>query len=162
MTKCLPTKNVDTGASVGAINTVQPAAETPSLRYAGFWIRVVAILIDGIIVGIVSAVVRAIMGLEIKPGEDSLGGSLVNTLISFGYFITMTYKYEATLGKKALGLKVVSAEEKPLSLGQVTLRETLGRLVAGITLLIGYIMVAFTQKKQGLHDMIAKTYVVYR
>jgi uncharacterized RDD family membrane protein YckC len=66
---------------------------------------------------------------------------------------------QATLGKMALGLKVTDLNGKQISFGKATGRY-FAKIISAIILLIGFIMVAFTEKKQGLHDMIAGTLVV--
>lgn len=80
----------------------------------------------------------------------------------FGYFIFMTHKYQATLGKMAVGVRVAALDGKALSLGKIVLRETIGKIIASLMLGIGYIMVAFTHKKQGVHDMMAQSVVTYK
>lgn len=68
---------------------------------------------------------------------------------------------QATLGKMALGLKVTAVDGGKPTIGRLALREILGRFVNAITLFIGYIIIAFTEKKQGLHDMMVDTVVIY-
>jgi type II secretory pathway pseudopilin PulG len=74
----------------------------------------------------------------------------------------MTHKYQATLGKMAVGIKVQSEEGADATLGKIILRETLGKILSMITIFIGYIMAAFTGKKQALHDKLASTVVIYK
>jgi uncharacterized RDD family membrane protein YckC len=64
-------------------------------------------------------------------------------------------------GKLILGLRVINEQGNYIGIGGAVLRYV-GKILSGITLGIGYIMVAFTQKKRGLHDMIANTYVIYK
>jgi uncharacterized RDD family membrane protein YckC/type II secretory pathway pseudopilin PulG len=166
-------------------NTIQPqpsmlsaqpeqAAVSPvaQVKYAGFWIRYVAVFIDNIIVQVVSGVVGFAIGIIMGIGMGSfikehplmpgIVGFVLGMVLSWGYFIFMTYKYQATLGKMALGLKVYSTKSENLSLRQVVLRETVGKIVSAIILYIGYIMAGFGDKKQALHDKIAGTVVVYK
>jgi uncharacterized RDD family membrane protein YckC len=138
-----------------AVTPLPPA--TASIKYAGFWIRFVANFLDGIIIGFLSLIPVLIFAFL---GADILG-RLLSYVISFGYFIILTYQKEATWGKMALGLKVIPSEKEKLSLGQVFLRETIGKIVSGLILGIGYIMAGFTERKEALHDKIAKTNVVY-
>lgn len=134
-----------------------PAATTESIKYAGFWIRYVANFLDGIIVGFFSLIPVLILFF--------LGANILDRLlfyiISFSYFIILTYNKEATWGKMALGLKVISSNGEKLGLGQVFLRETIGKIVSGLILGIGYIMAGLTKRKEALHDKIAKTNVIY-
>jgi hypothetical protein len=87
---------------------------------------------------------------------------LVFIALAWSYFIVMTKKYGATLGKKAFGLEVRSDKSESLSWGQVILRETIGKIVSYIIIYIGFIMAGFTGRKQALHDKIAGTVVVYK
>lgn len=68
---------------------------------------------------------------------------------------------QGTLGKLALGIKVTDLNGRRIGFGRATGRH-FGKFISTLTLLIGYIMVAFTQKKQGLHDMMAGCLVVNR
>ena len=141
-----------------------------NLKYAGFWIRVVAIIVDIIVISIPLGIIAFFLGIAYAAsgGTDptvlTRNGILpwVIILIEWIYFITMTSTTGATLGKMLVGITVKSANGQKLSLGQIILRETVGRIIAGIILCIGYIAVAFTARKQGVHDMIAKTVVVYK
>ena len=67
--------------------------------------------------------------------------------------------YQATLGKRALNIYVTDLYGRRLTFGQATGRH-FSKIISGLILCIGYIMVAFTQRKQGLHDMIAGTLVM--
>jgi uncharacterized RDD family membrane protein YckC len=65
-----------------------------------------------------------------------------------------------TPGKMALRIKVVCTDGSQLTYGRAAKREVLGKFVSSILLGIGYLMVAFDHRKQGLHDKIADTYVI--
>ena len=141
--------------------------------YSGFWVRGAAHIIDGVILGIVSLVIIMPLSFVIgfvsamsDSGLMSAIGQTISTLIGFavgwGYYVFMTHKFQATLGKMAVGVRVVDDGGQKLSLGKVILRETIGKFVSGVLLGIGYLMVAFTSKKQGLHDMISQSTVVYK
>lgn len=67
-------------------------------------------------------------------------------------------RYQATLGKKLLGIVVVDKEHQRLTYGHACIRH-FGKLFSSL-LVIGYVMALFTEKKQGLHDKLAETYVV--
>lgn len=131
------------------------------VRYAGFWIRFVAVIIDGIIVFFISLPIIVIFKFVLDI-ESSGFLNLLSSVISWSYYIYMTDKYQATLGKKAMGIMVVDENLAKASLGNIVLRETVGKIVSAIILLIGYIMAAFTSKKRALHDLIAGTVVIYR
>lgn len=139
---------------------VESVSQSP-VRYAGFWIRFVAVIIDGIIVFFISLPIIVIFKFVLSI-ESSGFLNLLSSVISWGYYIYMTDKYQATLGKKAMGIMVVNESLIKASLGNIVLRETVGKIVSAIILLIGYIMAAFTSKKRALHDLIAGTVVIYR
>ena len=146
-------------------------SQIQQIRYAGFWVRFAAYCIDKIItapiVGIIFSVV-SIFSKKFLSRENSFYQieEFISYVIIFpvmwSYFIFMTYKYKATLGKMILGIKVVSDKEAELNLGQIILREIIGKLISSLSFSIGYIIAAFTNKKQALHDIIAHTTVVYK
>lgn len=68
---------------------------------------------------------------------------------------------QATIGKRAVGIYVTDLQGRRIAFGQATGRY-FSKILSGLILDIGYIMVAFTEKKQGLHDMIASTLVMRR
>jgi uncharacterized RDD family membrane protein YckC len=146
-------------------------------HYAGFWIRFVAALIDGIIVGVANSIIGAVFGFgRFGPslGSDPSAGValalamagksiMVGAILSFIYAAYLeSSEKQATLGKMALGLKVVDAN----NMGRISFAQAAGRhfskYVSGLILCIGYIMAGFTQRKQALHDMMAGTLVVYK
>jgi uncharacterized RDD family membrane protein YckC len=147
------------GSSVGA-----------SFRYAGFWIRFVAVFIDGLIGWIVGTLIMLAVGLPIlgpDPASIKLSSFwtiyiLVN-LLQWGFAISYeTFfigKYGATPGKMALGLKVITPDG-----GRVSYIKAFGRyfakIISGLLLLIGYIMAAFDEEKRALHDRICGTRVI--
>ncbi len=151
------------------------AIQQPSvvqIGYAGFWIRFLAAILDSVIVAIPLAIVVEVVTFIIAGSweeyiKPSTGFSTLLILMMFlqivliyTYFVVFTYKRQATIGKKLLGLRVVSVDGVPLSLWKVILRETIGKIVSMIILYIGYLMIAFTAKKQGLHDKMAGSVVL--
>jgi len=145
------------------------------IKYAGFWVRYAASFIDGMIIiilifilGLIFIITSVDGGMAALENEGNSGiGSGVSlrlciSVLIWIYFIVMTKNYGATLGKRAMGIKVISDKSENLSWGQVVLRETLGKFISAIILYIGYLMADFTARKQGLHDMIASTVVVYK
>lgn len=129
-------------------------------KYAGFGVRLIASLIDGVIVGLgnsaVSYMLQAFMG-----DSGSLLSFPIGLIISFIYYVWYQHKETQTIGKKLMKLKVITYDGNTPSMFTFFLREQIGKLVSAITLLIGYIMVLWDPKKQALHDKIANTYVVY-
>ncbi len=81
------------------------------------------------------------------------------TFIVIYYALMESSKYQATLGKIAMGIKVVNKNNQPLDFSKALLRN-LSKLLSYAILCIGYIMIIFDDRKQGLHDKIADTFVV--
>jgi uncharacterized RDD family membrane protein YckC len=128
------------------------------MEYAGFWRRVAAAIIDGILVGIVSGIVTAFAG-ALSDGAE-LTAQLLLIVAAYGYYAGMeSSAYQATVGKIALGIQVTDLNGNRISFLRA-LGRNLAEILSALILLIGYIMVAFTEKKQGLHDKIAGTLVV--
>jgi uncharacterized RDD family membrane protein YckC len=134
--------------------------------YAGFWKRVAALIIDTIITTIggfaIGVVFGFIWGAAGMYDEKTFGqqGMLLGLIIYWLYFALMeSSSNQATLGKRALGIKVTDLNGDRISFGKATGRH-FGKFLSSIILCIGYIMVAFTQKKQGLHDIMAGCLVV--
>jgi uncharacterized RDD family membrane protein YckC len=87
-------------------------------------------------------------------------GNIVGVILGWLYFALMeSSSRQGTLGKMALGIKVTDLSGNAISFGRATVRH-FGKILSTIILLAGYLMVAFTAKKQGLHDMIAGCLVV--
>jgi uncharacterized RDD family membrane protein YckC/Tfp pilus assembly major pilin PilA len=130
--------------------------------YAGFWKRAAAILIDGVVIIVASAMLGAVIGSGgAKAAKDA--ESVINFIVFFGqwiYFAGMESSMRgATLGKMALGIKVVDLDGNKISFGQATGRY-FGKIISALTLGIGFLMAAFTQSKQTLHDKMASCLVV--
>lgn len=134
-------------------NVAPQQAAAEQVEYAGFWVRFAAVLVDGLVLAIPSGIINAIFG-------KSLGGFLGYVLM-WAYAIYMLNTRQATLGKMAVGLKVTTTDGGKPTVGKLALREIIGKILDIITLGIGYLMIVFTGKKQGLHDKIADTVVVY-
>jgi uncharacterized RDD family membrane protein YckC len=123
--------------------------------------RAVAIIIDSILLMIVGWALAAVTGNTSATGFN-LGGApaLVFFLIAFAYFVVMEKTQGATLGKKAMGLRVVRENGSAMDWGAVIIRNLL-RIIDGIAFyLVGAIVVWISKKRQRLGDMAAKTLVV--
>jgi len=130
-------------------------------QYAGFWTRFLAALLDGIIITIINILVGFVLGLLLGKNAANLA-SLVGVLIVWLYYaLQESSEKQATLGKQALGIVVIDMEGKRIDLVKATIRY-FSKIISGVIFGIGYIMAAFTEKKQALHDMIAGTLVVKR
>ena len=132
--------------------------------YAGFWIRFLAKFIDGIVLTFAGAVVQVPVAFFIGATEsDNIAIQLVPMLFSqavgFLYGTLMLWKYQATLGKMALSLKVISTDSPKLSYAKCVGR-FFAEWLSTMILCIGYIIAAFDEEKRTLHDHICGTRVV--
>ncbi|XLQ20111.1 MAG: RDD family protein [Candidatus Moraniibacteriota bacterium] len=155
-----------------SINEVYKVTEIPlpdsgkingnNIKYAGFWIRFLAFFIDSIIVGAVVGLVNIIAISLLSNNGSNIFLQIISFLLVLTYYIAMTNQYQATLGKMAVGIKVCSINSLgKAELNSILIRETISRLTATF-LTILYLVVAFKENKQGLHDMVAKTVVIYK
>ena len=134
-------------------------AEPSGTQYGGFWIRFLALLVDSAIVFLVSALVMAGAAMALGP-EMLTMVALVVWLLGFLYWPVMhASARQATFGKALLGLKVARFDGRRISILRSLVRE-LAKIISGAVLMIGYVMAAFTPRKQALHDLVASTYVV--
>ena len=146
---------------------------TEPLGYAGFWLRFVAWFIDAIILSIVSSFIT-LPFLAASGMRDMLLNHPPQTpeelLAFFGTFsklilITFCIKWlyyailesspwQATVGKKTLGLEVTDLQGHRISFGRATGR-FFGKIISAFIFMIGFIMAGITERKQALHDMMA-------
>ncbi len=145
------------------------------MTYAGFWIRVGAYFIDAILLFIVFYLIQTITGIDmgtnfsatlndaaVAGGTQNASplGSLISIAIGVGYFAGLeSSNWQASVGKKMLGLVVIDINGNRISFLKAVGRY-FAKILSALILLIGFIMVAFTDKKQGLHDLIVGTLVV--
>lgn len=149
------------------------------MKYAGFWRRFVAILIDSILFNIVFGVIGGALGvLDVEmagtvgtntstythqaDASDAAQGVffLVYLAVQWLYFALLeSSAKQGTLGKMALGIRVTDLDGNRISFGRATGRY-FAKFISAIILYIGFIMAAFTAKKQALHDIIASTLVI--
>lgn len=162
---------------------LQQRAEAAHVDYAGFWQRFGAWVIDLIILMIPSMIVMYAFGgmdaykhlLErMQSGADMAvalrdyaqateGASLVSLVITYLYYMFFeASKWQATPGKLALRLRVTDAHGLRISLGRSAARNIvrLSAAIFGLIPVICYLAIAWTQRKQGLHDLWASTYVL--
>jgi uncharacterized RDD family membrane protein YckC len=148
----------------------RPTERQPT-GYGGFWRRVVAYLIDGILLSIGFRIVGSLVGIAMYPVDPAKfdfdefaaqvdGIQLVLLAASWLYFALMESSPRgATVGKMAVGLRVVDLQGNRLTFGRATGR-FFAKFISAVILMLGYLMVAFDDRKRGLHDMIAATLVV--
>jgi uncharacterized RDD family membrane protein YckC len=144
---------------------LRPSGRAP-LKYAGFWIRVLASLIDGVLVYILAFVmafaVAILLSLAgINPDAVQAAAVLVALVAGLCYYIFFpSGGWQATPGKRICGIHIVRQDGRRVT-GGLALGRYLSYLISTLTLYVGFLMVAFTEEKQGLHDMICGTRVVY-
>jgi uncharacterized RDD family membrane protein YckC len=174
------------GASVTAVSAVPAAAPAAAYvppapavynPYGGFWLRVVANIIDGAIVGVVAvplvlillfpSIIKIVHAAEANqdPPFEALGGIFLMIPLIVGgqwlYEALMTSSsWQGTLGKRILRMKVTDQAGNRISFGRATGRFFLKIISQMLMTNLVFIVVAFTERKQGLHDMIAGTLVM--
>ena len=150
--------------------------EDSNPKYAGFWIRFVAYLLDSIILGVI---IGPIFFLFFAPAAGFAsfaddpeaimvfaagmsGFVLIELVVYLIYFAGMeSSKYQATLGKMAIGVIVTDENGDRVSFARATGR-LFSKILSAMILYIGFIMAGFDSRKQALHDKIANTFVVYK
>jgi uncharacterized RDD family membrane protein YckC len=140
-----------------------------SVRYAGFWIRLIAYIIDAVILGAILILFMAVVGgplilLKVSNVLIVLILAVPLLVLAFGYHPYFLASRGATPGKSILGLVVVDNTNRyPITWGKALIREIIGvRIVDKLTLSLGDLLIIIDSKKQALHDKIAGTYVIYR
>ncbi len=166
-----------------------PTAMAGSVHYGGFWIRFLARLIDGVLLGVAGAIIRIPLfimfgvssgfgrgfgrgfgggfgrgdgGLVFLPAlMGVLGLSLILSIaLAAAYEVYFVSTRGGTLGKLVLGLKIVRADGSPVDAG-LALGRWFAHFLSGAILMIGYIMAGFDAQKRALHDHICQTRVIY-
>jgi uncharacterized RDD family membrane protein YckC len=134
------------------------------LTYANFWIRFVALLIDSLLMSMLTGLALLALDLPLLPDlhdyEARLKMNFINMVVGWLYYAGFeSSNYQATPGKQLMGIFVTDTEGYPITFGRATGRY-FGKLLSGLILLIGYIMAAFTPRRQALHDLISRTLVL--
>lgn len=172
------------GGGVAAVAAYPGYAAVPLAEYAGFWLRFLAFLIDNVVMGFAFVLILIplifLTGLqgfigEFHPDEELNDAGIfmliglfflvatVSLLLTWLYHALMeSSEWQATLGKKALGLVVTDMAGERVSFGRSTGRHFAKMITNLIPAFIGYIMAGFTAKKQAVHDMLAGCLVLRR
>lgn len=150
---------------------MQNSYSSRDTEYAGFWVRLAAYVIDSIIVFFGLLFVRLFLsGIMLVLSDTWIGGNILfhytlKDILLYGfqvlYFILCTYLTGTTLGKRAMNLRVVSADGQKLTILNVVYRETIGRFLCSLSVGIGYIIAGVDREKRGLHDILCDTRVIY-
>ncbi|MBF0213709.1 MAG: RDD family protein [Magnetococcales bacterium] len=144
----------------------------PEIRYVGFWWRTLAAVIDLILCQALLLVIAFPLGLAMGVSLagsfarheivalTSVVGYLVGSVVHWLWFtLGESSSWQGSPGKKMLGFKVVDEQGRRIGFGKANGRYW-SKLLSMLLLFVGFIMVAFTERKQGLHDKIAGTFVV--
>ena len=147
------------------------AASVPAFgEPAGFWIRALAVILDGIILMAVGWLVEERLGLphdvpdNLAPAETfarMLPGLLLDTALSTVYLTVMVGAWGASIGKMVCGLKIVRGDGGRVTYG-ISLTRSFAELVSLIPLGLGYLWVALAPSKRAWHDYLCDTRVVYK
>jgi uncharacterized RDD family membrane protein YckC len=132
---------------------------------AGFWRRLVALLIDGIVLGIVAGIISGLIGIGVKTdatGTASMRGivEFILGLIYFGYFWSSTGQ---SLGYMVMGMRVTRVDGAPIGAGRAVGRFVLIELswaLCAIPAIVSAFMVGLSENKRAIHDLMADTVVV--
>ncbi|MET3652969.1 RDD family protein [Dyella japonica] len=152
--------------------------------YAGFWKRFAAYILDALVLYIPNTILSGLLGAtkaaetymqaKAAAGDDvnlalqaldsymhALWPALIaQTILAWLYFgLCESSAWQGTVGKLALGIRVTDMDGKRISFMRATGRY-FGKIVSAFILCIGFLMVAWTQRKQGLHDLLAQTLVL--
>ena len=145
------------------------------MHYAGFWIRFVAYILDlaayWMCLVIISTFIGGFLAELFKLGFVDYE-QVMNFIVIWSWPLTILTRwlyyaiqyaspYQATFGMRFVGLQVVDYQYERISFKRASGR-FLANLLSIISISIGYVMIAFTKKKQGLHDIVARTYVVHK
>jgi uncharacterized RDD family membrane protein YckC len=148
-------------------------------QYAGFWKRLLAAVFDTTLVAVVGGPVAIILGVILGSSIGSVMGllgdndffpALFSAVFFFiaGIFLVVRWLYfaimessshQATFGKELMGIKVTDMDGGRISFLRATLRH-FAKILSAVVYYLGYLMIGFTEKKQGLHDMIAGCLVI--
>ena len=163
-------KTVCMNCKPGFAREMAGARPVGAFRFAGFWIRFVALFLDGLIMMLPIIVLMFLFaGGMIASGRhgDESSSAIQGLFYIFFYGLQMFYstffhgKFGATPGKMAVKIKVVRADGGPIGFGRAFGRYW-GTVVSGMICNIGYIMAGFDAEKRALHDRLCDTRVVYK
>ncbi|EWY39210.1 transporter [Skermanella stibiiresistens SB22] len=136
------------------------------VRFAGFWIRVAAALVDGFVLGLVTAfiaivVVFALVAAGMDEGVVGTLSQILTTVAGIAYYVGFhSSRAQATPGKRVLGIHVMTRDG-----GRLTPMRAFGRycalILSAIPVGLGYVMAGLTREKTALHDLVCSTRVVH-
>ncbi len=145
---------------------IQPEGDSTE-ALAGFWIRLAAYCIDGIILSLLNYLINlgfnlsvdANLGIAILDDPTFWTMQIIGFLLRAVYYTYCTGRWGQTPGKFVTGIKIVRSDDTPLSYPR-SLARFLATFLSELTLGIGYLMIAFSTRKRALHDLICDTKVI--
>ena len=161
-----PASQIVTPPPIGV--TPPPIAAESSYIYqpAGFWIRVLAAIIDSVVCNLVVFIMGFAMGMVLNITNNYMGQPaqlllmLMGIVVTIFYYVFFTGYCGQTPGKMTLSIKVVHKDGGAVGYGQAFVRETICKTISSLVFCIGYLMVAFRNDKRALHDLLAATRVI--
>ncbi len=152
-----------------------PAADLGGVRYAGFWIRVGAYIIDYIIINVIVVVISGVVGLLIgliaglshQSDQSALPalaggiGAVIGIAIVIVYYVKFNSgPWQATPGKRLVGIHIITESGEPVS-GWLAFGRYFAYMLSGLPLFLGFMWVGWNPEKKGFHDMVCGTRVIY-
>lgn len=145
-----------------------PMQALPPLKYAGFWLRAAAFLLDSLLLALVYAAVEAVLVavfgvfMHLHDWLPLVFFGTSGLLLTWCWYAAFeSSPWQATPGKKLLRLQVTTLQGGRVSFWRALGRQA-GKVVSKFLFGLGYLFAAFTRRKQALHDMFASTLVVRR
>ena len=145
--------------------TSTPTAATTT-EYGGFWVRVLAFILDAIVLGVLTSAAAPLLGsgpiIDTAPGRFGVdyGSNAIGTLIGLVYMVGFWSLRGQTPGMIPFNLRVVRASDGSRPDWVISLLRYVGLIISFVVLFLGVIWVAFDARKQGWHDKIAGTLVI--
>lgn len=138
---------------------------------AGFWIRLAANIIDGLLLSIPYLILTLLFGVKLDLNNPSAiptldPASSISNIISILYMLILPPLWNgATVGKRLVGIRIARVDGSKVTVGTMALRSIVGPLVEiiplGLGSLVSLFMIVFRKDKRSIHDFIAGTYVTY-
>lgn len=156
----IPAETMPVVVAPGSVGAPAPAA----VRYGGFWRRFGAFWIDGVLLWLAGSLLQVGMGVDLFERNFADPRTLLSNVLSMGMgwlycALLESSPRQATLGQMVVGIRVTDLALRRVSFARATGRH-FGQIISAVTLFMGYLMIALTEKKQGLHDMLSGCLVV--
>ena len=170
----LPSGGVTGCTKCGARFATTAKPRPPEKVYTGFWARLGAAVMDGFLVGLPVMLLSGILSFALAPASpaDPSSGQAASTAFTLtlisGFAISWAYfafqessPAQATIGKRIIRARVTDLEGRRITLGRASGR-WFGKILSAASLGLGFLMIGFSKRKQGLHDHLAGTLVMPR